>query len=135
MPVYCDQMYSGSFNYKKHAFIVKNKNVKFSNNQIFTEKISVIGGFSEINGKVKIHLTEETVDQDTMIVWMKEVKLHRSQYFLVLENWSIHTGGRFLKFCRDNGIQLVMMPTYTPILNGAEGCWSLIKRQHEKLRL
>ena len=55
--------------------MVKGKNVKFLSNSNSAQKVSVIGGFSELNGKVQVLVTYESIDQDVMINWVKTVKL------------------------------------------------------------
>lgn len=95
----------------------------------------LLAGFTEKHGLVNADVVTGKVDHQVVIKWIKGIKLDPSEYFILLDNWSPHFAKNLLKFTDSKNIKLVSVPVYTPALNGAEGCFSSIRRRHNQLRL
>ncbi len=51
---------------------------------------------------------------------------------LVLDNASIHKGGKIERLVRNAGCRVLYLPPYSPDLNPIELAWALVKRQVRK---
>ena len=81
--------------------MVTGKNIEFDGDKMVTEKIAVLGGFSEKHGMEHCLLTEQNVNQDHMIGWATNLKAAPEDYFIVMDNVRFHKGGRFKTVCEE----------------------------------
>ena len=67
--------------------MVRGKNIEYPGEELQTQKISVLGGFSEVKGNEHCLVTEGSVNQETLITWLTKLKSDPGDYFLVMDNW------------------------------------------------
>ena len=71
----------------------KGKKISYNSHEKVSGKISILGGFSEEHRRVHCLLTKESADQDSMIKRVAQVQLDPKTYFVVLDNWAVHSVG------------------------------------------
>jgi transposase len=54
---------------------------------------------------------------------------------LILDNASLHHGGRVARLCEDQGVLLIYLPPYSPDMNPIEKVFSVLKSQLKRRQI
>ena len=105
-----------------------------------TESVNVIAGISE-NGLEHVYKTYENNASETYIEFLEGLKeklekdkikkklLKDKKIIIIGDNCTIHKSKEIRHYLRDSKFRQLLLPTYSPQLNGIEYFWGIIKRE------
>lgn len=106
----------------------------------YPEKVNVCGAIG-LFGQVMIHVYEENTDSTTFINILRDFLIPNAdqlyhnlgyEWVLVMDNARYHTSNDVQKFLRQNHIETLPFPPYSPDINPIENLWALLKHNVAK---
>lgn len=86
-------------------------------------------GFYALNGNSAIDFKENS-KKESVCEFLSEIKSKNpgKKILVILDNFRSHRANATIEFAKENGIELVFLPPYSPDLNPIEFIWKSIKR-------
>ena len=115
----------------------KSNNVEIDEKKLNAKTLAFVVAMSEDKGLVSVKTFPRSLDKDDFITFLKHIrKIYGVQKIgLYLDNAGFHVANKVKNYARENEIDLIFSPVYSPEFNPSESLIGYLKHHIKKKRL